>query len=297
MPTENRSSNTQMVSELLPCPFCGQQDVLIERLDSDASVVICQCLTGPHEACLARGPVGVAQNEGEEQPGRDKAVELWNARAEQRQGEPVALKCWSCKAGFTLKEREDCYGCCWECGVEIELDDYVGKLAGEVERLSRKAANADLSLAAQTRQVHTLRAQLSELKGAFNESQENVVKRGKMLAERDALLAKVVNSGALSSEQYEELEAECCATSANSPKCKTCHDQGEIFVRKGDVHYSMQTEPEPVMAACPECADPSAPTEIDHDALVAAVCVLRSHGLGNLSEAVEQARAVLGRKQ
>lgn len=87
MPTENRPSNTEMVSELLPCPFCGQQDVLIERLDSDASVVICQGLTGPHEACLARGPVGVAQNEDEEQPGRDKAVELWNARAEQHQGE------------------------------------------------------------------------------------------------------------------------------------------------------------------------------------------------------------------
>lgn len=84
-------SNTEMVSELLPCPFCGQQDFLIERLDSDASVVICQGLTGPHEACLARGPVGVAQDEGEEQPGRDKAVELWNARAEQHQGEPVAL--------------------------------------------------------------------------------------------------------------------------------------------------------------------------------------------------------------
>ncbi|WP_430491671.1 Lar family restriction alleviation protein [Pseudomonas fulva] len=83
MPTENRSSNTEMVSELLPCPFCGQQDFLIERLDSDASVMICQGLTGPHEACLARGPVGVAQDEGEEQPGLDKAVELWNSRAER----------------------------------------------------------------------------------------------------------------------------------------------------------------------------------------------------------------------
>ncbi|MBF8703052.1 hypothetical protein [Pseudomonas putida] len=31
------------------------------------------------------------------------------------------------------------------------------------------------------------------------------------LAERDALLARIVNSGALSSEQYEELEADCCA--------------------------------------------------------------------------------------
>ncbi|MBC3411075.1 Lar family restriction alleviation protein [Pseudomonas sp. SWRI51] len=68
---------------MLPCPFCGQQDFLIERLDSDATVVICQGLTRPHEACLARGPVGGAQDEGEEQPGRDKAIELWNARAEK----------------------------------------------------------------------------------------------------------------------------------------------------------------------------------------------------------------------
>lgn len=101
MPTENRSSNTEMVSELLPCPFCGQQDFLIERLDSDASVVICQGLTGPHEACLARGPVGVAQNEGEEQPGRDKAVELWNARAEQHQGAPAV----SIPEGYCLMPR------------------------------------------------------------------------------------------------------------------------------------------------------------------------------------------------
>ena len=36
------------------------------------------------------------------------------------------------------------------------------ELQGEVERLSRKAANADLALAAQTRQVTTLRAQLAE---------------------------------------------------------------------------------------------------------------------------------------
>ncbi|HDS1695787.1 MULTISPECIES: hypothetical protein [unclassified Pseudomonas] len=42
-------------------------------------------------------------------------------------------------------------------------------------------------------------------------------------------------------------------------------------------------------------AEPSAPTEIDRDALVAAVCVLRSQGLGNLSEAVETARAALER--
>ncbi|MGE8122537.1 hypothetical protein [Pseudomonas fulva] len=43
-------------------------------------------------------------------------------------------------------------------------------------------------------------------------------------------------------------------------------------------------------------AEQSAPVEHDHDALVAAVCVLRSQGLGNFSEAVETARAALERK-
>ncbi|MCE0778879.1 DUF3850 domain-containing protein [Pseudomonas sp. NMI542_15] len=43
-------------------------------------------------------------------------------------------------------------------------------------------------------------------------------------------------------------------------------------------------------------AEPTAAIEIDHDALIAAVCVLRSQGLGNLSQAVEVARAALERK-
>ncbi|MBI6883980.1 Lar family restriction alleviation protein [Pseudomonas putida] len=130
MPTENRSSNPEMASELLPCPFCGQQDFLIERLDSDASVVICQGLTGPHEACLARGPVGVAQNEGEEQPGRDKAVELWNARAEQHQGKPVAVL----YANGTVLTKADC-GNVFDICCKVETPLYTHADPGEVECL------------------------------------------------------------------------------------------------------------------------------------------------------------------
>lgn len=128
MPTENLSSNTEMVSELLPCPFCRQQDFLIERLDSDASVVICQGLTGPHEACLARGPVGVAQDEGEEQPGRDKAVELWNARVAQRQGELV---------GEVVAFGKGLHEIAWVAGRMPKLGAklYTHADSGEVERL------------------------------------------------------------------------------------------------------------------------------------------------------------------
>lgn len=133
MPTENRSINTDMVSEILPCPFCGQQDFLIERLDSDASVVICQGLTGPHEACLARGPVGVAQDEGEEQPGRDKAVELWNARAEHHQGEPV---------GEVVAFGHGLHEIAWAAGrmPKLRTKLYTRANSGEAARLSNATA-------------------------------------------------------------------------------------------------------------------------------------------------------------
>lgn len=67
--------------QMLPCPFCNQQDAFVEQLDSDASVVICQGRVGEHEACLCRGPVGVQQSDDEDQPGYDEAVRLWNLRA------------------------------------------------------------------------------------------------------------------------------------------------------------------------------------------------------------------------
>ena len=90
MPTENRSSNTQMAAQLSPCPHCGQQDAFVEQLDSDASVVICQGRVGEHSACLARGPVGVQQHDCESQPGHDQAVKEWNKRAAQSHPEPIA---------------------------------------------------------------------------------------------------------------------------------------------------------------------------------------------------------------
>ena len=62
------------------------------------------------------------------------------------------------------------------------------------------------------------------------------------------------------------------------------------------VDFDLPTDLVTRIAALSASAEPSAAVEIDHDALVAAVCVLRSQGLGNLSAAVEEARAALERK-
>ena len=38
-----------------------------------------------------------------------------------------------------------------------------------------------------------------------------------------------------------------------APPCGTCGDQGEVLVSKGAGHHGMETEPDPVYAACPDC--------------------------------------------
>ncbi|RJX83451.1 hypothetical protein D3M70_00010 [Pseudomonas sp. LS-2] len=54
-----------------------------------------------------------------------------------------SLKCWNCKADFTLSERANCDGCCWKCGNEIDLDDYVTRLQAENAALQQRLNVAD----------------------------------------------------------------------------------------------------------------------------------------------------------
>ena len=180
--------------------------------------------------------------------------------AEQHQGEPVELKCWSCKAEFTLKERSDCDGCCWKCGVEIDLEDYAGKFAGEVERL---------------------RADLEGLSNDFDRSQhefgERTTERDTLraqLAERDALLRDVqaaMREYEQGCDQFppfhhnqlmERIDAALSASAEPSaPKCKHCHGLGEIPTGKM-IDQGYWQPPEPDMEPCPHCQDePSAPVE------------------------------------
>lgn len=194
MPTENRSSNTEMVSELLPCPFCGKKDFLIERLDSDASVVICQGLTGPHAACLARGPVGVAQDEGEEQPGRDKAVELWNARAEQHQGEPVTYQIRS------KTDRPDSQWTPWRecCETTRAMHSHeVGRfnqhgIMREIRPVFTHADPAEVERLRSIERSYGLReALLEQVKGERDRMIARTLELADQLANQDALLHKL----------------------------------------------------------------------------------------------------------
>lgn len=88
--------------------------------------------------------------------------EVLSKPADQHQGEPVALKCWSCKADLSLADRSNCDGCCWKCGVEIDLDEYVEKFAGEVERLRTELSEQREIFAMQEDKIDGLRAKLAD---------------------------------------------------------------------------------------------------------------------------------------
>lgn len=128
--------------------------------------------------------------------------------AEQHQGEPVVLECWSCKAGFTLSERADCDGCCWKCGVEIDLHGYVEKISAEVERL--RAEIKDLQHTSVKEAVFdivceerdTLRTQLSE-RGA----QLQVVRDSLQAANGTAIIDTLWSSGSPAETLFDYIDA------------------------------------------------------------------------------------------
>lgn len=155
-------------------------------------------------------------------------------------------------------------------GYENEVRRLRAELAGTIaESERRRNCCADL-----IEERDTLRAQLAEAQQKYTDELGKrlavEVKSEAQLADAHALLKEVLikTDRWILPDLYERIRLSLKAASAepSAPKCKTCRDQGEVFVRKGDVHYGMQTEPEPVMAACPDCAEPSAPVEIDEQA-------------------------------
>lgn len=224
MPTENRPSNTEMVS--------------VPRYMAEE---ISAALISHGHVALPRG-----------------LQEAMNARADHHQGEPVALP--SCKA--RLSESHD-----WDQGYRDGWNaclDEIAKLGplythadtGEVERLQRRIANADLALKAQTQNCETLRAQLAEQKQIIEALCEGtdgstpaLLTIGRLqtqLAERDALLQRTLpylsNTPDLVQHGAEDLAEEIRSTSAGKP----CYGPNEWGTECGKCGKCKTASAEPI---------------------------------------------------
>ena len=222
MPTENRSSNTEMAGELLPCPFCGEQPQITKHHREDIYSFMHRCqVLGPiswgfredQKAHVEKWntrvqPVQQAHPEPiawmvdtaiwwtKEEAERDAAetglpiVGLGALYSGQVQGEPVAWRYRHAKPGMSwfFTESPDASGCLVD-GFEYEVSPlYVRADPGEVERLRQGIAKHWKVVCDQRAEIESLRDQL----------------------------IKVVRSGALTAPEHEALEAECCALSASA---------------------------------------------------------------------------------
>lgn len=133
-------------AKLLPCPFCGGTDAFVERLDYTASYVHCDSDVGHGCACMARGPISVQDDDGEEQPGKAGAIAAWNLRATAHieQGEAVALTVWygsmpesNGKSNFTAVLMRK--GAEWMDGMTdghtIDVSEYPDRVRYEADRV------------------------------------------------------------------------------------------------------------------------------------------------------------------
>ena len=50
------------------------------------------------------------------------------------------IDCWNCGEQSTLKTRSEFDGCCWACGAEIDLEDYLAKAMDERDQSRAEAA-------------------------------------------------------------------------------------------------------------------------------------------------------------
>ncbi|MEB6589678.1 Lar family restriction alleviation protein [Pseudomonas asiatica] len=162
MPTENRSSNTEMASELLTCPFCGEKPQITKHHREDIYSFM--------HRCQVLGPISWGFREDQH-----AHIEKWNARATpapQPHAEPIA---WM--VGTAI----------WWTKEEAERDAAATGLAivglgpltdpGEVERLRSIERSYDLR-----------EALLEQVKGERDRMIERTCELGEQLAERDTLL-------------------------------------------------------------------------------------------------------------
>ncbi|WP_313644880.1 hypothetical protein [Pseudomonas sp.] len=233
MPTENRSSNTEMVSVpegfmLVERSIWTEQQVeaataCITRLKGVPGMRDCDLAMAAIDAAQCRAPdialsdllpapqphpdpiawmVGTAFWWTKEEAERDSAdtglpiVGLGPmagvAPAEQHQGEPVALPARMSDLDRFNNPLKDRWNACLD---EITKLGPLYTLAdpAEVERLREQVETLRLMTNDYLLETERLRTQLAELQQAFTESQEEVVKRGKILAEAQALLHEAAN--------------------------------------------------------------------------------------------------------
>ncbi|BBT40930.1 hypothetical protein [Pseudomonas putida] len=193
MPTENRSSNTEMVS--VPREWLNSVALLqmpLDQLQEQAVEFLCEPCDEP---------------------------------AEQHQGEPVYQLRNTVVGNVWRDADKEAYDSAASL-VEYERRVlYAHAAPGEVERLTRKAANADLALATQTRQVHSLRAQLGERDALLRERFGEVRKLAERACGRPKdspeyrLLVEAVSPTMLL-----DLTALSASVEPSAPKCRKCGD-------------------------------------------------------------------------
>jgi len=168
------------------------------------------------------------------------------------------------------------------CEYKRLIEPKVAALVSEVGRLRKELKDAIAGAKQAMEQKDTLRAQLDELQQAFTESQEEVVKRGKLLAEAHALLTRTLpylsNTPDLVQHGAEELAEEIRSASAGQPcygpnewgtecgKCSKCkHASAEPSAPEcGHAACKSLGEPHPFCQFVKglEQAEPSAPVEL-----------------------------------
>lgn len=155
--------------------------------------------------------------------------------AEQHQGEPVA---WLYRDpdGNARDQLTSARASNEDRGGWLEIPLYTRADPGEVERLRADVETMRRKNNEYWHETETLRAQLAELKEAFNDSQEGLVTRGKMLAERDALLRHIRDTTAGPAHR-EQIDAALSASA--EPSAPVERDERAAFdawtVRQGRV--------------------------------------------------------------
>ena len=236
MPTENRSSNTEMVSV-------------------------------PRELVARIARAGCWPNDAEE------LRALLAQSVEQRHGEPVDLKCWSCKAEFTLKERSDCDGCCWKCGVEIDLDSYVETFA----KLAETAADQVVKLLAQLRDANDTLAEQHQSEPVALPSRNKVQQFEKLTrferevyaagraVGRNDCLDEIAKLGQLYTHPAPAVQKDGAKVHIEVRECEGCNHIGidDAHSALAACHECDWSGPEPVEDKCPAC---------DRENVIAAAC-------------------------